>query len=131
MRHLFLTRSYSVVVMCLFLLACGAGWRRADLQTGVLKPRQQVQVWRGNTATRLHAVVITSDSVSAVPYWRPIECDTCRVQIARAEVDSMRFGNPVAGFWKTVGLVLAIPAAFWVGGCLEAGATPFCSMGGS
>jgi hypothetical protein len=87
---------------------CGAGWRRIDLPPPASLPaRQQVQVWQAGMATRLHAVSLSSDSVSGVPYLQPIECDSCRVTLALQAVDSIRSGNPTAGFWKTVGLTLA------------------------
>jgi hypothetical protein len=41
---------------------------------------------------------------------RPVDCDSCRVSVAQAAVDSIRFGNPTAGFWRTVGATLAIMA---------------------
>ena len=112
--------------------ACGAGWRRSDLQPGALKPRQQVQLWRGGSATRWHAVVIAHDTISAIPFTRPSACDSCRVRFPRAEVDSIRLGNPVAGFWKTLGLVVAVPLAVILGVCIETGSWPECfPTGGS
>src|SRR6266536_315729 len=106
--------------------ACGAGWRRAELKAGTLKPRQQVQLWRGGVVTRWHALIVTPDSLSAVSFLRPVERDSCRVRIPRADVDSVRLGNPVAGFWKTVGLVVAVPFALIMGICIETGSWPDC-----
>ena len=93
----------------LLLQACGAGWHRTDLVTPD-SPRQQVEVWRGGAALRWHAVRITDSTMSGIPYIRPIDCDSCRQMVPRSTVDSLRLGNPVAGFWKTVGLVVGIPA---------------------
>jgi len=98
------------VAACLLLQACGAGWRRPpDLELGPLAQRQQAQVWHQGRVVRWHALVISADSISGVPYLRPPDCDSCRVALPRAQVDSLRLGNPVAGFWKTVGLVVGIP----------------------
>jgi hypothetical protein len=64
------------------------------------------------------------DSISGVPYFRAVGCDSCRIALPRADVDSLRFGNPTAGFWKTVGLALGIPAVIVAitcpdGSCVE------------
>lgn len=88
--------------------ACGAGWHRIDPQPSpALSTRRQVQVWHAGHVVRLHAVTVTADSLSGVPYFKPAECDSCRVTLARGTVDSVRSGSPSAGFWKTVGLSFA------------------------
>ena len=48
---------------------------------------------------------------------QPITCDSCRQQFARSQVDSIRLGNPVLGFWKTVALVVGIPALALYAAC--------------
>ena len=91
--------------LCAILFGCGAGWRQPAVVTpSPLPARQQVQVWQHGTSLRWHAVRITDDSISGISYLRPLSCDTCRVSLPRAEVDSFRLGNPVAGFWKGIGL---------------------------
>jgi hypothetical protein len=98
--------------------SCGAGWHRAaQLVPGRLSPRQQVQVWRGGTMLRWHAVRVEPDSINGIPWLRPLDCDSCRRSLPRAGVDSVRLGNPIMGFWKTVGLVLAFPAAIVIAYC--------------
>ncbi|HTY05820.1 MAG TPA: hypothetical protein VMC86_04830 [Gemmatimonadales bacterium] len=95
-----------------FLLsACGAGWHRTDLVVPNTKsPRQQVEVWQGDSARRWHAVRVSDDSVSGIPFLRPIDCDSCRIAIARASVDSVRLGDPVGGFWLGVAAFVVVPA---------------------
>jgi hypothetical protein len=96
-----------LVAFALTTLGCGAGWRQpAALSPGPMPSRQQVQVWTGGEARRWHAVAVTEDSISGVPFMEPATCLTCRVAVARPAVDSVRLGSPVAGFWKTIGLVL-------------------------
>lgn len=68
--------------------------------------QQQVQVWSSGEVRRWHGVAVTEDSIVGVPFTEPLNCRTCRVGMARAAVDSVRLGSPVAGFWKTVGVVL-------------------------
>jgi hypothetical protein len=87
-------------------LGCGPGWRRRDhLLEAPVPARQQVQVWQRDTAARWHGLVVTADSVSGIPFLQPLRCDTCRILLERPAVDSIRFGNPVGGFWRGVGLV--------------------------
>lgn len=94
----------------LSLQACGAGWHQpSPLAPQTLPPRQQVQIWQQGRVVRWHAVTLTNDSISGIPYLQPVACAGCRVSLARPAVDSIRLGNPVAGFWKTVGLIVGIP----------------------
>ncbi len=90
------------------VLACGAGWHRiAPSAPKALPARQQVQVWQHGTPQRWHAVRLTADSISGIPYLQRTDCGACRVGVPAASVDSLRLGDPVAGFWKSVGLVAA------------------------
>lgn len=108
-----------MTVRCLFLslcmlvsgvAGCGAGWHQPpQLTPGPWAPRQQVQVWSAGQMERWHAVVVGADSISGAPYVRPTVCDSCRRSLPRTAVDSVRVGNPVAGFWKTFGLFLVLP----------------------
>ena len=61
-----------------------------------------------------HALRITADSVTGIPFIRPITCDSCRRSVPRSEVDSIRFGNPVAGFWKTLALIVTPLVLFYI-----------------
>jgi hypothetical protein len=100
-------RAVGVFGLALAQAGCGAGWRRtAELPPGALPSGRQAEVWRGGRVERLHAVIITADSLSGSPFLRPRDCDTCRVAFPRAEVDSVRLGHPERGFWKGVGLAL-------------------------
>jgi hypothetical protein len=84
-------------------------------------PRQQAQLWEGDRAHQVHAVVVGPDSVSAIPFVRPVECDSCRLIWPRSVVDSVRVGSPVAGFWKTVGLIVAAFMAVCAPWCVQPG----------
>jgi hypothetical protein len=57
-------------------------------------------------------VVLASDTLSAIPYFRPIECDSCRVRLPLREIDSLRLGDPVGGVWRTVFLVQGLALLF-------------------
>ena len=101
-------RTLAAVLATLFLCqSCSAGWHQpANLGTEPMEPRQQVQVWREGSMDRWHAVVVTADTVSGIHFLEPLDCDSCRVAVDRASVDSLRVGNPVAGFWKSMALVM-------------------------
>jgi len=100
----------------LLLQACGAGWHRTDIVTPE-SPRQQVEIWQGQSAQRWHAVRVTDSTVTGIPFIRPIDCDSCRSTVPRASVDSIRLGNPSLGLLKTVGLVLLTPVVLMYGYC--------------
>ena len=102
----------AVTALAVLSASCGAGWHQpTQLEPGSLSPRQQVQVWSGGTARRWHAVRVGPDSISGIPFLRPTTCDSCRTAVPRAAVDSLRLGDPMEGFWKTVALVVLVPAA--------------------
>ncbi len=112
-------RILASAALALGVAACGAGWHRVENPVPAdVSPRQQLEVWSGGSVQQWHAVRLSPDSVSGISYLQAITCDTCRRSIPRNRVDSLRLGNPSAGFWKTVGLVVGIPAAFLFGPCL-------------
>ena len=66
-------------------------WHRNDARlTEPLAPRDRVQIWIASTAHDVHGVVLQGDSLTAIPYWKAPDCDSCRVAFARADVDSVR-----------------------------------------
>jgi hypothetical protein len=89
--------------------------------------RQQVQIWENGRALRWHAVSLTPDFVYGIPFRKPVDCGSCRLSIARTRVDSLRLGNPTAGFWKTFALVVGIPVVALAVICSGDAAGPPCS----
>jgi len=89
----------TVMVRCSLLAAvllaagCSSYWgrRRVDQPTPV-KPHQPVWIWSGGQVKKWHAVVITQDSVSGIPYSVPLKCYGCRRSMPRTQVDSMKLG---------------------------------------
>jgi hypothetical protein len=115
-------RHLSVLALSLPATGCGAGWHQvAQPWPATFAARQQVQVWAGPETLRLHGVALTADSISGIPFMRPLTCDSCRVTRSRSEVDSLRTGDPAGGFWGSTGLVLL---------GLFVGALTLCIVGG-
>jgi len=90
MRFIFLALC---LVVGLLTAGCSAStstqWRRLDQPTPV-KPDVLVRIWSGGVGNKWHAVSITQDSVSGIPYDVPLSCDSCRRSIPRSQVDSMQ-----------------------------------------
>lgn len=100
-------------------VGCGAGWNAVRQPwPDSLPPRQQVQVWQHGAKLQLHALRVSTDSISGVPFHEPIECDSCRVTVPRIEVDSLRRGSPERGFLRSIGVVAMV---FYLLGALLCG----------
>lgn len=83
--------------LALLVIAAGcfqARWAREEIKPGQLDPRQEVKIWSGDSLARWHAVLITRDSITGIPYKMSTECDCCRVGLPVLSVDSIRVGNP-------------------------------------
>ena len=82
------------------LAACVAGpaWSRIPKSdVPPMSERDQVQVWSHGRSRQFHSLRVTGDSISGVPYFKDPRCDSCRVSLARAEVDSVRISAPGMG----------------------------------
>ena len=51
---------------------------------------KRVEVWSHGENYQLHAITVDADSVRGVRWWHDPKCDSCRVALARSEVDSVR-----------------------------------------
>jgi len=114
----------ATLLLALGPAGCGAGRHRTLLAPGTLPKRQQVQVWHGGSVERWHGVVPSSDSVSGIPFLQPASCDSCRVALSRTEIDSVRVGRPVLGFWKTTAMVVLTPVLIVEAVCAIEGRFP-------
>ncbi len=120
-------RSIVPTAAWLLLTGCGAGWHRTDLTPGAaLPPNDQYLIHHGTGVDRWHAVQVSNDSVAGIPWLKPVDCDTCRLSLPRASVDSIRLGHPSQGVWKTAGLVLFGPVAILTLYCLIHGENGGC-----
>lgn len=97
----------------LLLTGCAPAWQSIPLPADtLLRPRQHLQVWQQGHARVLHSVRVTPESIGGVPYHLPPLCDSCRVALPRAQVDSTRVGNPEAVGVANVLFPLAALAAW-------------------
>ena len=92
-------------ILTLVSTGCAAaGWQRVDIVPATaIAPRQVVQIWHGGQDEEWHGVQFTEDSVIGVPYIKRLDCDSCRMALPRAAVDSVRYGDPV-----TPGIAIAL-----------------------
>lgn len=69
-------------------------WGRSGVDQPVPVRRDDpVWIWTSDGFTKWHAVVITRDSVSGIPFQSSVKCDSCRQSIPRSRVDSIRLGH--------------------------------------
>lgn len=100
-------RSALLFASLLPVCACSAGWHRIEpVAPSNLPKGQQVQMWQGRERLQLHAIRVDHDSISGVPIQKPADCESCRISVPSASIDSLSAGNPTAAFFKSIGLAL-------------------------
>lgn len=89
-------------------------WVSAGTATGVATDpptRKRFQLWAAGQAQVLHSVRTRNDTLSGVPYWQHPGCDSCRVAIPTAQVDSVRVRT---GSERNTGVLLgAVALIIW------------------
>ena len=91
MRQLAYPRWYVATALLLLLSACSAALVPVPPPySAAVPPRTVLRLYRGQSATDLHAVRWAADSVSGIPYFQPLTCDTCRIILARTAIDSVK-----------------------------------------
>jgi hypothetical protein len=102
----------------LLLNGCSTPWRAVELPPDSWpRLRQQFEVWTDGRVRVLHAVRVSANSLSGVPFFRAPECDSCRVAIPLPEIDSLRTGNKMEGLARTVGLVMGVELVAMIAMC--------------
>jgi hypothetical protein len=84
-------------VRCLlftFVLLAGCGYwgTRPIVRPTPVDPRAPAWIWSGGEVMKWHALVVTQDSVSGIPYEQFEYCRSCRRTLPRSRVDSMKVG---------------------------------------
>lgn len=75
----------------LTLLAACDGWRgRAGVLGQPVAPRTQVRLWVRGSVHQVHGVRVAGDSVTAWPFIRPLNCDSCALHLALHDIDSVQ-----------------------------------------
>lgn len=100
------------------LAACATSWRKLpDTAPTVtaFEESQAVEVWHRGQSDEWHAVRMSRDSISGIPYIRPTTCDSCRATVARAQVDSIRLGHPDDALWASAGVLLVVLSVLALG----------------
>ena len=92
--------------------ACTTWGYRGDVLAHPIPARRPLEVWSGGTRYDVHGVRVVGDSVVMVPHWKSPACDSCRIVLPRAAVDSVRVRahSPI----RTVVLVGILGGAFWL-----------------
>jgi hypothetical protein len=80
-------------------------------------PDRHFLVYTGAKTLRLHAVVISADSVSGVSDSLAVACDHCRLSVAQADVDSIAIVAEPAG-WRPPIAVQVAAVLLVLGGAL-------------
>lgn len=88
MRH----RALALTTLLLVTAGCTSFQQGRPLEAVPLPApvRDRFEVWTHGNAHQLHALHLEGDSLVGVPWWKPPECDSCRVALLRTEVDSVR-----------------------------------------
>ena len=108
------------VMMCssIVLLAASCGppryWGQRSLDQPIpIDPHDPVWVFTPSGVEKWHAVVITQDSVSGIPFETSLKCAICRRTVPRVQVDSMKhgyrtFAQDVTEGAEAIGLALLV-----------------------
>ena len=80
--------------LVLLAAGCSGYWGRRPVdQPTPVERHDPVWIWSGGEVTKWHAVVITQDSVSGIPYQMTVHCYSCRRSVPRTRVDCMKLGD--------------------------------------
>src|SRR2546422_5785837 len=106
---------FGLPALALLLGAACTTWghdRGRDVLAQPIPERRPLEVWSDGTRYDVHGVRVVGDSVVMVPHWKPPACDSCRIVLPRAAVDSVRVRvhSPI----RTVVLLGILGGAFWL-----------------
>lgn len=79
-----------------------------------MQPSDPVLIWTHGTVEKWHGVEVTADSVSGIPYEKSLDCDSCRLSIPRAQVDSMKYWTGPGAAKTSLIVAGVVVAAFFV-----------------
>jgi hypothetical protein len=74
---------------------------------------KRLEVWSQGKRYPLNHVTLDADSVHGVRWWDHPECDSCRVSLARAAVDSVRISRYDGGDTGALALIVIPIVTLW------------------
>ncbi|MGH7584026.1 MAG: hypothetical protein ACREL5_12450 [Gemmatimonadales bacterium] len=94
----------AALLLAIFVAGCSAGWRPYSLAASPqpIDERQIIAFNAGGKEYQLHAVRVTADSISGIPWTAHVACEACRVTFGRKDVSNLRTGDPGRGTWSIV-----------------------------
>ena len=103
----------SLFLLVLLAAGCGYWGRRSITEPTAVDPRAPVWIWSGGEVMKWHAVFVTPDSVSGIPFEQFEYCRSCRRTIPRSRVDSMKaaYRTIPQNAATTMGLLAALTIA--------------------
>lgn len=103
---------FRTALLAVVASGCMPAPQRVSLVPGVaIAPERELAIWRGAHADTLHVIRLTDSTVSGVPLPSPPDCDSCRVSLVLAQVDSTTRPRPPR-HWLSVALPAAAAVAF-------------------
>ena len=99
------------ILLALVLLTGCTGWyAHPDVLVAPIPVDDQVRLCARAQCRQVHAVRVTGDSLTAVPYFQRADCDSCTLHYAMTEIDSVQTRGPNTSATAFL-LVVTVPAA--------------------
>ncbi len=103
---------FGAALLAVLASGCMPAPQRVSLVPGVaVAPERELAIWRGAHADTLHVIRLTDSTVSGVPLQAPPDCDSCRINLVLAQVDSTTRTHPPR-HWLSLALPAAAAVAF-------------------
>jgi len=105
-------RRFLLSLVSVLVAACTTWGHGPDVLAQPIPERRPLEVWSAGRRYDVHGVRVVGDSVVMVPHWKSPACDSCRILLPRAAVDSVRVRvhSPI----RTVVLLGILGGAFWL-----------------
>ena len=79
-----------LMAVLVLAVACAPAATRVTLQPGVaVTPEQRMALWQGPQVDTLHYIQVGDSVLSGIPAAEPTICDSCRVTLPLADIDSV------------------------------------------
>ncbi|HEY4100436.1 MAG TPA: hypothetical protein VGM20_06130 [Gemmatimonadales bacterium] len=104
------TRWNSALLLVVFAAYGCANWQPVAISPAPhpVDQRAILEFHVHDQVVRLHGVRFSADSLSGVPWLKHLNCDSCRVQYALADISQPRAGHPGREAWIWLSPVIAL-----------------------